>query len=169
MDNYTIEIIWEGPLSIEDVIASKNNGGNEVDGWAGCDYGVYQIYGPHILHRDCALLYIGQAPKQTFSERLKQHKACLLKDDNWSKIKIHLGRLENSPEYTKKDNWESWYRDVDIAEAILIYKYSPNYNSSRLGDYPDLHGLNEIKLAHRGNRGSLMPEDSALSDFKAKL
>lgn len=169
MNNYTININWEGPLSMDDVIASKNNGGNGADGWAGYDYGVYQIYGPHILHRDGTLLYIGKASDQTFSERLKQHKACLLKDDNWSKIKIHLGRLENSPEYTKRDNWGSWYRDVDIAEAMLIYKYSPNYNSSLLGDYPDPHGFNEIKLAHRGNSGSLMPEDNAPSDFKAKL
>ena len=92
-----------------------------------------------------------------------------MKDDNWSKIKIHLGRLENSQEYTKKDNWESWYRDVDITEAILIYKYSPNYNSSLLGDYPYPHGFNEIKLAHRGNGGSLMPEDNAPTDYKVKL
>ena len=71
MNNYTININWEGPLNMEDVIARKNNGGNGADGWAGCDSGVYQIYGPHILHRDGTLLYVGKAPNQTFSERLK--------------------------------------------------------------------------------------------------
>ena len=164
MEKYVIEIDWEGSLNIEEVIRSKNSAGSEP-AWLGSDYGVYQIYGHHILCRDDTLLYIGQAAKETFSERFRAHKVDLLKDEDLDKIKIYLGRLENSPEYVSRDKWRIWYRDVDIAESILIYKYTPHYNSARLNQYPNLHQYTEIKLVHKGGRGRLEPEDIAPSDY----
>jgi len=157
MEKYTIEINWESLLNIEEVIRSKNN---DVS-----DYGVYQIYGHHILYKDNTLLYIGKAPKETFSERFREHKVNLLKDDNLDKIKIYLGRLQDTPKYNPKDEWEMYYRDVDIIESILIYKYLPPYNGSRKGDYPNLYQYTEIKLAHKGGKGRLELEDIAPSDY----
>ncbi|MCG2713436.1 MAG: hypothetical protein L6308_01130 [Candidatus Omnitrophica bacterium] len=164
MEKYIIEINWEGFLNIEEVIRGKNSAGREPD-WLGRDYGVYQIYGHHILCGDDTLLYVGQVAKETFSERFREHKVNLLKDDNLDKIKIYLGRLQNTPKYNPKDEWEMYYRDEDIVESILIYKYLPPYNGSRKGDYPNLYQYTEIKLAHKGDKGRLELEDIAPSDY----
>jgi hypothetical protein len=166
MEQYTIKIDWEGSFSLEEVIRSDNCGGTEADNYlTGRDYGVYQICGPHILCGDNTLLYIGQAHDETFSVRFQDHKRNLLKDDDENKIKIYLGRLENSPQYTPEDNWGIWYRDLDIVEHILIYKYTPHYNSSRLNQYPNLFSYNEIRLLHIGDIGRLRPEDNAPRDY----
>jgi len=47
MEKYIIEINWEGPLNIGEVIRNKTREGSSSDSWEKCDYGVYQIYGPH--------------------------------------------------------------------------------------------------------------------------
>lgn len=166
MKEYVIKIKWEGPLSIEEVISNKNEGGSGPDDWAGNDYGVYQIYGPHILNKEDALLYVGQAADETFSDRFRDHKRNLLAYDNLEKIKIYLGRLEDIPEYTPSNNWAIWYRDVDIVEAILIYRYTPHYNSARLNQDPNLYRYDCIKLIHELKRGRLMPEDKAPNDYR---
>jgi hypothetical protein len=169
MNNYAIEINWEGPLAVYDVIKARNDSGKKDNGWAGCDYGVYQICGPHILSGNNALLYVGKAADQTFSQRFRQHKKDLLLDEDYSKIKIYLGKLKDRPQYTKENNWGIWYRDVDIVEATLIYKYSPHYNSARLNEYPGLYSYKRIDLIHTGSKGRLKREDSAPFDFKVKL
>jgi len=172
MSENIIEIEWEGPLSIDRVIETKHDCGSKGDDWGGCDYGVYQIYGSHILCGEEALLYIGQVHEQVFSERFKEHKKDLLIDDDLEKIKIHLGRIDNTPKYpnkyTSKNNWESWRKDVDITEAVLVYKYSPNYNSQLLQEHPNIAPYNEIKLVHKGNRGKIHFEDNAPKDYKSK-
>lgn len=165
MEKYIIEIEWEGPLSIEEVISDKNSSGSESDNWSGEDYGIYQIYGPHILNKEDALLYVGQVADDTFSLRFQDHKRNLLIDDNLKKIKIYLGRLKDPLKYTSRDNWEVWYRDVDIVEAVLIYKYTPHYNSARIQKYPKLYQYTEIKLVHKGDKGRLESEDIAPSDY----
>ena len=157
MEKYIIGINWEGPLNIGEVIRGKNN---DVS-----DYGVYQIYGHHILYKDNALLYIGIAAKETFSYRFREHKINLLKDDDQGKIKIYLGMLRDSSEYVSKDDWEVYYRDAHFVEDILIYKYLPSYNGCGQGDYPKLDPYKEIKLVHKGDRGRLEPEDIAPSDY----
>jgi len=166
MDKYCIEIKWEGPLSIEDVINTMIDEGEEEGGFDGLDYGVYQIYGPHYLYdNDNALLYVGQAPYQTFSVRLSQHKNNLLRDDDLKRIQIYLGRIDNPSKYTKDDDWKIWRRDVDMSEAILIYKYSPHYNSARLQRYPDLAPYKKVQLRHHGSKTRLYSEDNAPDDY----
>ena len=56
-----IRIEWEGPFSVDDVIAKLDNKD---------DYGLYQIYGKHIIFGENSLLYIGMTDK-TFSNKLK--------------------------------------------------------------------------------------------------
>lgn len=56
-----VQINWEGPFSI-DYLKSLNN--NETN------YGVYQIYGNHLVYGKNVLLYIEQANEQTFYTRL---------------------------------------------------------------------------------------------------
>jgi len=166
MEKYIIEINWEGPLKIDEVIRDRGHEGDLSDSWEKCDYGVYQIYGPHIIYGKNVLLYIGQAAKETFSQRFREHRNNLLKDDNLRRIRIYLGRLKGLPKYTARDKWRRYYRDVDIVESVLIYKYLPSYNGSRKGDYPKLYYYKKIGLVHNGSRKRLKSEDNAPKDYK---
>jgi hypothetical protein len=162
---YEIKIEWEGPFSINKVIKDRVDGGKKPD-WDGEDYGLYQIYGKHILYKKDkdTLLYVGKTIKQTFSRRIKQHKKWGL--DNELGIKIYVGRIYDLNKHTKKDGWESWERDVGLAEKILIYKYSPNYNSRALANQPKLDPFKKIHLVHIGKRYKLKPTDEAPKDFE---
>ncbi len=158
MDEIILE--WEGPLTLGEAL-NRNDGGKCENGWAGEDCGIYQIYGPHILAGKKALLYIGQTADQTFGQRLRQHKKDLLLDEPLKELAIYLGRLKDREHYTEKDNWTIWYRDVTIAESILIYKYSPHYNSSGLTDYPKIRPYTNVILKHEYDRGRLKAQDLA--------
>lgn len=162
MNPYIVEIEWEGPFSANYVIKKKNDSGDKSDDYTGSDYGLYQIYGKHILCGKDTLLYIGKASQQTFSGRFRQHWKDWLKEEK--NIKIYLGKIENSRRYTKANSWRNWLRDVDMAESILIYKYSPNYNSACLGKLPDIEPYNEIFLLHLGKKHRLKKNDYASMD-----
>ena len=71
-----ILINWTGPFSIKKVIARINKGGVPPK-YDGEDYGLYQIYGRHILGDHHALLYVGEAIEQTFSARFREHQSWL--------------------------------------------------------------------------------------------
>jgi hypothetical protein len=45
---YQIKIVWDGPCSVKKIIDTLDNGRSSPD-FEGEDYGVYQIYGKHIL------------------------------------------------------------------------------------------------------------------------
>ena len=156
-----IEIKWEGPFLLNEVITKKDDGWNPDNNYEGNDYGLYQIYGQHILSGPDTLLYIGKATRQTFSYRFRQHKKWVEKE---KKIRIYLGRVYDSKKHSKIDNWRTWEDDVEDAEKILIYKYTPNYNSSEIGDKPKLHHK-RIKLVHSGRKHNLRYIDQAPKDF----
>jgi|WetSurSiteA1Bulk_404760.scaffolds.fasta_scaffold46742_2 hypothetical protein len=163
MDTYEIQIEWQGPFSVEEVIKKMDDEGDPPD-YEGEDYGLYQIYGTHILCGQNTLLYIGKAVKETFSQRFTYHKKWWL--DNEEDIQVYLGRIYDPKFHSKKDNWESWERDVGLAENILIYKYSPNYNSTGISDEPSLSPFEKVKLSHAGKRHRLEPEDIAPDDYQ---
>ena len=71
-----------------------------------------------------------------------------------------------SPNFIQKNNWKTWERDVGLSENILIYKYSPNYNSTGISDEPSLSPFKKFKLIHRGKRHRLEPEDIAPDDYQ---
>jgi len=165
-----IRIEWEGPLTVEKVIKKMKNGGIKENNYAGPDYGLYQIYGWHPIHKDNTLLYVGKAQEQTFSERFKQHnsKEGLLGDEKYkNKIKVRLGRLKDS-KYLKDNSWRLWNMDINIAESILIHKYSPNYNSSGLWERPNLTPYKRVQLKHLENRGELCAKDNAPEDYRKR-
>ncbi len=159
MDKYIIEINWEGPLSVETIIKKMNDGGSRSNNYSGKDYGLYQIYGYHILCRHNTLLYVGKATKQTFSQRFKQHQKEWLSKEK--EIKVYLGRIVDAKKYTKAVSWE---KNVDVAEAIMIYKYCPNYNGSGLGESRKLYRYTKVQLVHIGEKNRLEKIDRALED-----
>ena len=65
-----IEILWEGPLKIED---AKKKTDKDTD------YGLYQVYGTHNIYGANTLLYIGKASEQELGNRILQH-------DSWTSI-----------------------------------------------------------------------------------
>ncbi len=158
---HIINIRWEGPLTLSTVIKEKNDWGKRPK-YAGNDYGLYQIYGRHILCGGNTLLYLGKAVDQTFSARFKQHKKDWIGN---TKVKIYLGRTVVAKTYSDIDKWKVWKKDVGIAEEIMIYKYTPNYNSSCIGDYPKLPPDTKVRLKHIGNKGSIRKIDNAPSDY----
>jgi hypothetical protein len=165
MTEYKIKIQWEGPFGLNEVIQKMIDGGEDPD-WDGEDYGLYQIYGRHILHGKDTLLYIGITTEQTFSRRFIEHKTWLVEDQDEGDVRIYLGRIYDPQKHTKKDKWKSWEKDVKLAEKILIYKYSPNYNSEGLTSEPNLYPHNSVRLVHVGERNKLEKEDIAPNDFR---
>ena len=152
MKTLVINIEWEGPLSVERTINEKTDAGEEPD-WSGNDYGLYQIYGNHILCGKNTLLYIGKAVEQTFSERIGQHYRDFLKKEE--DVEIYLGRVFDTERHSKEDGWQSWYSDIDTAERIVLYKYCPNYNSQGIADKPVFPLYAKIKLIHGGSKNRL--------------
>ena len=159
---HEIKIEWEGPFSAKEVIEGMDDEGNPPD-YDGEDYGLYQIYGKHILCGSDTLLYIGKATKQTFSRRFNDHKKWWLDDEE--DIQVYLGRIYNPKRHSEKDNWKSWETDVSLSENILIYKYSPNYNNTGIGDKPSLSPFRKAMLIHKGKRHKLEKEDNAPEDY----
>src|SRR5699024_7619716 len=108
-----IQIKWEGPFFIED-LKSLNN--YEID------YGIYQIYGNHIVYGENVLLYIGQANEQTFYTRITQHAYWL--ENHFS---FYIGRLigQLTPSY------EKWHK-ISAAEQLLITIHAPAYNTATM-------------------------------------
>ena len=157
MKAYGIEIEWKGPFSPTKVIREMDDSGQSPT-WNGKDYGLYQIYGKHRLYGEYALLYVGKTTERTFSKRFKEHQKWLLEDQYEKDIKIYFGRIYNPKRHSGKDKWRSWKEDIEDAEKILIYKYSPNYNGRELAKIPELHHP-KIQLFNGGQKGRLKNRD----------
>lgn len=125
----TILVVWEGPFNYNTVINDYY-----LDNDKRCDFGLYQIYGPHELYMnkkrpeiDKVLLYIGMTISgSTFSGRISKHGFC-----HGPEYEIYLGRIEGQ-QYD--DDLQEWENDIKDVEKILINKYAPSYNGSNTGD-----------------------------------
>lgn len=162
----TITIHWEGGLSVDDVLLKRKEGISS--GWTGDeDFGLYQIYGQHILDEQDApgykpsLLYIGEATEQTFADRFGQHRKDWLEQE-WGPVTIYLGRNRRMGGSYSDDEWKA---DILLAEKVLIYTYSPHYNANSIADAPDLGGFT-ITLVNEGSRGRLWPINVVPRDYK---
>lgn len=136
-----IQIKWVGPFRIES-LKSLNN--DEID------YGIYQIYGNHLVYGDNVLLYIGQANEQTFYTRIMQHSYWLE-----SHFSFFVGRLSGSV----TPSHEIWHDKISAVEQLLINIHAPAYNTANISS------VNEEKVGHLhilnvGEYKSLLPEVS---------
>ncbi len=141
-----VRVNWEGPISFESALLLNDEEK---------DYGLYQIYGQHVVFGSGALLYIGMTRDQTFSVRIRQHDAEWLREE--SDVSIRVGRI--FPEDYEHDppRWRDWEKVLADTESLLVYWHSPPYNSRNISNYggPALH------VQNWGGRGSLLPECSS--------
>lgn len=141
-----IRIRWEGPLSVQEALGL----GDQEN-----DYGLYQIYGRHIIFGPGALLYLGRAREQTFGARFRQHvKEWLSQEEG---VSVRVGRIPPEDYADEPPEWPDWSKLLTDAEALEIFLHSPPYNSSNISEYrgQPLHVFNE------GERGSLILEFSS--------
>jgi len=151
-----IVIRWEGPFNHTEVIEQRTQ-----DDAKRQDYGLYQIYGPHVIYTnkagradDSVLLYIGLAIQSTFSGRISSHGFC-----HNQKHRIYLGYLED---HTYNNDIKKWKSDVSDAERLLINKYAPSYNSQWCGDLrKDQLNSPDCTVINQGVREDLHAEISA--------
>ena len=149
-----LRITWHGPYTAKEVIDNFHAVGRPPT-YNGADYGLYQIYGKHILGGPDALLYIGKTVGQTFPGRFKRHVKCIKKE---KRVRIYLGRLYDPKRHTPKGNWATWQKDVGMAEEILIKKYSPHYKGAAISSKLHLPKT-QVILVHEGGRFRLQRRD----------
>lgn len=157
----TLAINWFGLFQVGQVLTRFNDGGRPPL-YDGPDYGLYQIYGKHILTGPDTLLYVGRATHQTFSTRFSAHRAWLVGEE---RISIYLGRIHDRERHLPENEWAVWIRDVHIAECLMIYKYSPNYNSVSISESPSLTPYEKVVLEHLGQRHRLHSKDVGPDDW----
>ena len=141
MRSVTIE--WEGSFSLDYVIDNLNDGKD--------DYGLYQIYGTHIVYGANSLLYIGKAEGLTFSQRFSQHREWLSEEES---VSIRIGRVASEDYAYDPPDWSDWQKVLRDAEALTIYWHSPPYNSQNINDYNG----QRLKVVNKGERGALVEE-----------
>lgn len=159
----TFHITWSGPYTAKQVIGDFHDAGRPP-AYNGADYGLYQIYGKHILGGADALLYVGKTVSRTFSTRFKRHVKWLKQE---KRVRIFLGRLYDPDRHTPQRNWASWRNDVRLAEEILIKKYSPHYNGAEISSRLRLPE-NQVIVVHKGCRFRLQRRDIAPDDLWGK-
>lgn len=157
-----LSISWDGPYRPREVVKTFTDWG-DAPGYAGEDYGLYQIYGRHVLGDRDALLYIGEATEQTFSARFRKHESWLVHE--WP-VRVYIGRIYSPRRHTDRDGWAMWKADVLLAERIMIYTYSPHYNSNLITERPLLNGHKKIVLVHSAKRHRLRRRDVAPDDWE---
>ena len=114
----TVRVEWEGPLTIDEVLelGDRNR-----------DFGLYQIYGRHIIFGLNSLLYVGKT-NETFSQRFRSGHLAWLADEE--SVFIHVGRI-NKEDYDEADRQQI----INDTEALTIHWHSPPYNSSNIETY----------------------------------
>lgn len=140
-----IQLHWEGPFRHDELPSLTNT---EID------YGIYQIYGRHPVYGSDILLYIGKADFQTLGQRILQEGWYDTNDSN--NLKIYIGRLHGpiNPDI------ETWSKEIDLAERLLIYVHKPAYNSKGLVSISK--ELENVHILNWADYRSLLPEISGL-------
>lgn len=131
-----VRVEWEGPLTLDQALNKKGDN----------DYGLYQVYGHHVVFGFNSLLYVGSAREQTFGTRLNNRFYLV------NEVTIRLGRIAQGF-YSDHTDWMDLVRDV---EALTIWWHSPPYNSQNIVSYRGKH----IRVQSWEARGSLLPEYS---------
>jgi hypothetical protein len=150
-----IHVIWCGPFTIE---AAESK-------YSDIDFGVYQIYGTHQTTGSDTLLYIGKAQETRFGARMNAHQA---EWGRWeaSRLAFYLGRIG----WREGIDDSKWGLLIDKAEATLIWKIAPPYNSARIKSIPYYPDSEEevILVVNHGLRNKLPECVSTLTEVANK-
>lgn len=131
----SVTVEWTGPFKIDQVLEMTGKD----------DYGVYQIYGHHIIFGEASLLYIGET-NQTFGRRFSGHNHEWLQEEEG--VFIHVGRIVSDyDEYDRKQL-------IKDTEALTIYWHSPPYNSNNIDKYKG----RLLEVVNTGEYGKLQRE-----------
>jgi hypothetical protein len=144
MSERLTRVIWDAPCSVQDILSSKE--GED-------DYGLYQIYGHHVVFGPGALLYIGKAQKQSFLTRFQQHQSWLPYE---SDVSVRLGRIREG-DFKLQRLWNDWAGVLSDVEALTIFWHTPPYNSHHITCYKK----QPLRVRNMGDRGRLLPEYSS--------
>jgi hypothetical protein len=117
----------------------------------------FKIRGPD------SLLYVGRTTEQTFAGRLEQHLRYWLREE--IDCSVYVGRIYDHNRHVPANEWKEWVQDVCLAEQILIYKYSPHYNSVSISEPPRLSPWHSVTLHHTGEYHRLDEIDWAPNDW----
>lgn len=148
-----IHLLWEGPYSLKQLINKSNRPDDSKK-----DYGLYQVYGDHVVYGPGSLLYIGKACDQTFFTRLKQHADwCDECEADRLSLDVYLGRLIRQSDNQMTPSDETWSEEISHAEKLLIFSHSPAWNSSSINTVRDAE-VKDRHVLNWGKRGSLLPE-----------
>ena len=145
-DTELIQILWEGPYQLDELNSIKNDQ---------IDYGIYAIYGTHMIYGKDVLLYLGKADRQTIGTRISQEAWENTNDSN--NHKIYVGRLHGA--INPSD--DEWSKQITLAESLLIYVHKPAYNQKNISSIPDMD-LQNIHILNWGDHRSLLPEVSGV-------
>ncbi len=140
----TVRVEWDGPLTVDEVLELGDRSK---------DFGLYQIYGRHIIFGLNSLLYVGKT-NGTFSERIRSGHVAWLADEE--SVFIHVGRIN------KEDYRADRQQVIKDTEALTIHWHSPPYNSSNI----DTYNGQVLRIVNVGKCGSLDTEFSS-STLKA--
>ena len=131
----SVTVEWTGPFEIDEVLEMTGKD----------DYGIYQIYGHHIIFGEASLLYVGET-NQTFGRRFSGHKHEWLQEEEG--VFIHVGRIVS--------DFDAFDRKqlIKDTEALTIYWHSPPYNSNSIDKYKG----RLLEVVNTGKYGKLQPE-----------
>jgi hypothetical protein len=141
-----VRVNWTGPLTLEQVIRFDWTNDNR--------YGLYQIYGHHVVFGPGSLLYVGMARDQPFATRFGQHSSWLADEQA---VVVHFGVIEPEDYAHESPDWPDWKRLLCDVEALTIHFHSPPYNSRNIASYRG----QSLLVQNWGIRGRLLPEYSS--------
>ncbi len=139
-----IQILWDGPSSLRDIQALIG----------AHDKGLYQVYTYHPLYGDC-LVYIGMT-RTSFAQRIAEHDYEAGSDSDRRRIACYVGRLIGK----ETPDPEEWFRQIDLAEMLLIHAHGPAYNSTHIQAMYRPHDVANVRVLNWGSCRSLQREVS---------
>lgn len=147
-----INIHWEGPFCIDDILENKIDQSKYAI--SGSSIGLYQIYGSHPLYGNGVLVYIGRTKdKKGFKSRLKDR--WVIENGNDSEnVKVYLGTVFSDKVELKSNEIEKM---IDKSEVLLINSLKPAFNSSNIQSVKEEMSRNRYIVYNYGNYRSLYP------------
>jgi hypothetical protein len=145
MTTKTIFIDWEGPFTLDEL--------EELDD-PRIDYGLYQVYGSHLLYGEEVLLYLGATGgERTFGNRLAEEQSYWEAEEDFQPLIFYVGRFMG----VVTPSHGVWEEEMDLALRLLVFAHAPVFNAREVAAAPD-DDLKEVHVINWGQYLDLAPE-----------